>query len=46
VTPVVTLSAPPALAAGGLAVSPDGRRLLYTQVDALGGDINLLQPYR
>lgn len=46
VTPIVTLPAPPALAAGGLAVSPDGRRLLYTQVDAFGGDIHLLQPYR
>jgi Tol biopolymer transport system component len=43
---IATLPAPPALAAGGLAVSPDGRRLLYTQIDQQRSDINLLQPYR
>jgi len=43
---LTTLSAPPALAAGGLAVSPDGRRVLYTQIDQQRSDINLLQPYR
>ena len=43
---LATLSAPPALAAGGLAVSPDQRRLLYTQIDQQRSDINLLQPYR
>jgi Tol biopolymer transport system component/serine/threonine protein kinase len=43
---LATLPAPPALAAGGLAVSPDGRRLLYTQTDQQRSDINLLQPYR
>jgi Tol biopolymer transport system component len=43
---ILTLSAAPALAAGGLAVSPDGRRVLFTQVDQQRSDINLLQPYR
>jgi Tol biopolymer transport system component len=43
---LATLQAPPALAAGGLAVSPDGRRVLYTQIDQQRSDINLLQPYR
>jgi hypothetical protein len=43
---LATLPAPPALAAGGLAVSPDGRRVLYTQIDQQRSDINLLQPYR
>jgi eukaryotic-like serine/threonine-protein kinase len=43
---LATLSAPPALAAGGLAVFPDHRRVLFTQVDQQRSDINLLQPYR
>ena len=43
---LATLPASPALAAGGLAVSPDGRRVLYTQIDQQRSDINLLQPYR
>jgi Tol biopolymer transport system component len=43
---LVTLTAPPALAAGGLAVSPDGRRVLFTQLDQQRSDINLLEPYR
>jgi len=43
---LTSLQAPPALAAGGLAVSPDDRRVLYTQIDQQRSDINLLQPYR
>lgn len=40
------LTAPPAGAAGGLAVSPDGRRILFTQMDQQRSDINLLEPFR
>lgn len=43
---VATLSAPPSVAAGGLAVAPDGTRVLFTQLDAKRSDINVLQPYR
>ncbi len=36
----------PVFADGGMAVSPDGQRLLYTQIDTLGSDIYLLDGFR
>ncbi len=46
VTTLLTLSARPSMHAGGLAVSPDGRRVLFTQVDAQRSDIRLLHPFK
>jgi Tol biopolymer transport system component len=43
---IVTLTARPTLASGGIALSPDGTRLWFTQTDQHRSDINLLQPYR
>jgi hypothetical protein len=34
------------MAAGGLAVSPDERRVLFTQLDEKRSDVRLLQPFR
>jgi hypothetical protein len=36
----------PATQAPGLAVSPDKKTILYTQLDALGGDIMLVENFR
>jgi eukaryotic-like serine/threonine-protein kinase len=46
ITTLHELSAPATMAAGGVAVSPDGRRVLFTQTDQDRSDIHLLQPYR
>lgn len=46
VTVLATLTARPSTHAGGLAISPDGRRVLFTQTDQQRSDINLLAPYR
>lgn len=37
---------PPAVADSGFAISPDGRYLLYAQVDQSGSDLLLLEHYR
>lgn len=46
ISTLFTLSARPSMHAGGVALSPDLRRLLFTQVDQQRSDINLLQPFR
>lgn len=46
VTTLFALGAPPAMANGGIALAPDGRRLLFSQLDAYRSDIVLLQPFR
>jgi Tol biopolymer transport system component/predicted Ser/Thr protein kinase len=37
---------PASIGAGGIAVSPDGRRVLFTVLDSESSDIYLLQPFR
>jgi Tol biopolymer transport system component/predicted Ser/Thr protein kinase len=46
VTTLFTLTGRPSMAAGGIAVSPDERRVLFTQVDEKRSDVRLLQPFR
>jgi len=43
---LATLPKPASLGAGGLAVSPDQRRVLVTLLDSDSSDIYLLQPFR
>ncbi len=45
-TTLFTLLARPSMAAGGIAVPPDERRVLFTQVDEKRSDVRLLQPFR
>jgi Tol biopolymer transport system component/DNA-binding winged helix-turn-helix (wHTH) protein len=45
-TRVLDLESRPAREATGLAVSPDGRTILYTQLDALSRDIVLVENFR
>ena len=45
VAPLLTLAAAPAMANGGLTLSPDGTRLLFSQLDAQRSDLVLLQPF-
>jgi WD40-like Beta Propeller Repeat len=45
-TRVSDLESRPAREATGLAVSPDGRTILYTQLDALSRDIVLVENFR
>src|SRR5262249_41534009 len=46
VTPVFTPEKRLVSATSGLSVSPDGRWLLYTQVDQHGSDIMLMENFR
>jgi hypothetical protein len=43
---VFDLENPPARQAPGLAVSPDKKTILYTQLDALNNDIILVENFR
>jgi Tol biopolymer transport system component len=43
---VAPLAKPPSIGNPGLALSPDGRSLLFTQLDASGADLMLLQNFR
>ena len=43
---LLTMTRPAPLGAAGLALSPDGRRLLFTQIDEESSDLFLLQPFR
>lgn len=43
---VLALTAPPAVLDSGLAVSPDGRTILFGQIDHTGSDIILVDPFR
>ena len=43
---VGTVDGPPAVADSGFALSPDGRYLLYSQVDQAGSDILIMEHYR
>ena len=45
-TKVFELESHPAREATGLGVSPDGRTILYTQLDAISRDIVLVENYR
>jgi WD40 repeat protein len=45
-TPVFDLENPPAREAPGLAVSPDKKTILYTQLDSLNSDIILVENFR
>jgi Tol biopolymer transport system component/DNA-binding winged helix-turn-helix (wHTH) protein len=45
-TRVFDLEKPPARSAPGLAVSPDKKTILYTQLDALNSDIMLVENFR
>ena len=45
-TQVGTVDGPPAVADSGFALSPDGRHLLYSQVDQAGSDILIMEHYR
>jgi dipeptidyl aminopeptidase/acylaminoacyl peptidase len=45
-TRVFDLESRPAREAAGIALSPDGRTILYTQLDALSRDIVLVENYR
>jgi hypothetical protein len=45
-TRVFDLENPPARSAPGLAVSPDKKTILYTQLDALNSDIMLVENFR
>jgi Tol biopolymer transport system component/DNA-binding winged helix-turn-helix (wHTH) protein len=45
-TPVFNLENPPAREAPGLAVSPDRKTILYTQLDGLNSDIILVDNFR
>lgn len=45
-TRVFDLENRPALWAPGLAVSPDRKSILYTQLDALNSDIMLVEDFR
>jgi len=40
------MARPAPLGAAGIALSPDGRRLLFTQLDAESSDLFQLQPFR
>ena len=40
------MDGPPAVADSGFALSPDGRYLLYSQVDQAGSDILIMEHYR
>jgi len=46
ITPVVTLEKQIPTSPSGLAVSPDDRKLIYSQNDQIGGDIMLLENFR
>jgi hypothetical protein len=46
VTPLFNLETRPAREATGLAASPDGRTILYTQLDALTRDIVLVDNFQ
>ena len=46
ITRVFDLENRPARQAPGLAVSPDNRTILYTQLDALNSDIILVENFR
>jgi Tol biopolymer transport system component/DNA-binding winged helix-turn-helix (wHTH) protein len=46
ITRVFDLESPPARQAPGLAVSPDKKTILYTQLDALNSDIILVENFR
>jgi hypothetical protein len=43
---VADMSGRPVAWGGALALSPDGRRLLYPQLDALASDIMLIDQFR
>jgi hypothetical protein len=43
---VFDMENPPARSAPGLAVSPDQKTILYTQLDALNSDIMLVENFR
>jgi hypothetical protein len=45
-TQVGSIEGTPAVADSGLALSPDGRYLLYSQVDTAGSDLLMLENYR
>jgi hypothetical protein len=46
VTPVATLDKPISRSDSGLAISPDHRWLLFSQVDQSGSDIMLVENFR
>ena len=46
VTRLFDLEKPPARQAPGLAISPDTKTILYTQLDALNNDIILVENFR
>jgi eukaryotic-like serine/threonine-protein kinase len=46
ISPVLTLDKPLPDTISGLAVSPDGRRLIWTQLDQVSSDITLMQNFR
>jgi hypothetical protein len=43
---VGSIEGTPAVADSGLALSPDGKYLLYSQVDTAGSDLLMLEHYR
>ena len=46
VTPIAALAKEPSVSNAGLALSPDGRWLLYAQMDRSGADIMLVENFR
>ena len=46
ITPIAALAKEPGVLNAGLALSPDGRWLLYAQLDRSGSDIMLVENFR
>ncbi len=46
ITPIAALAKEPRVFNAGLALSPDGRWLLYAQMDRAGADIMLVENFR